>query len=158
MRIIHSAGFPEEEKKEQKKDIANNIASAILTLLDKATFAEESALTSRDDTSEAYDRVVSQIQMNRETVNSDMVAKATPQEIFELKDDIKALWESEEIQAVYERRNTFQIVECARYFLNKVEEVCAEEYVPNDQDMVQIRVRTTGNVSFMGCGDAIHIS
>ena len=74
MRIIHSAGFPEEEKKEQKKDIANNIASAILTLLDKATFAEESALTSRDDTSEAYDRAVSQIQMNRETVNSDMVA------------------------------------------------------------------------------------
>ena len=145
MRIIHSAGFPDKEKKELKKDIANNIASAIITLLDKVTFQEEDALMNNDDTYQSYEKVTSCIQMDRETINSDMVAKSTPAEIFELKDDIKTLWESKEIQAVYERRNTFQIVECARYFLNKVQDVCAEEYVPDDQDIVQIRVRTTGN-------------
>ena len=70
----------------------------------------------------------------------------SPATIFESADDIKALWESEEIQATYQRRNEFQIEECAHYFISKVHQCMEKSYVPTDQDMVQTRERTTGIV------------
>ena len=64
--------------------------------------------------------------------------------MFQLADDIQILWESQPIQEAYERRNEFQIVECAKYFLTKVHEVMHEDYVPTEDDIVNTRVRTVG--------------
>jgi len=75
-----------------------------------------------------------------------MIKTVSPTTIFESADDIKALWESEEIKATFLRRNEFQIEECARYFISKVHQVMEKSYVPTDQDMVQTRERTTGIV------------
>ena len=72
----------------------------------------------------------------------------TPEVIFERADDIKLLWESEPIQITYERRNEFQIVECAKYFLSRVHEVLAPDYIPTDQDLLQTRQRTIGIVEY----------
>jgi guanine nucleotide-binding protein G(q) subunit alpha len=49
MRIIHSEGFPDEEKKATKTDIADNIMSAIMTLLKNLSFVEEEQLHSDPD-------------------------------------------------------------------------------------------------------------
>jgi hypothetical protein len=57
---------------------------------------------------------------------------------------ISRLWQSEAIQSAYERRNNFQLVECAKYFLDRCESVLSPDYVPSNQDIVQTRVRTTG--------------
>ena len=38
----------------------------------------------------------------------------------------------------------FQLVECARYFLSRVTSVLSVDYLPNDQDIVQTRVKTSG--------------
>ena len=59
---------------------------------------------------------------------------------------ISRLWRSEALQAAYGRRNRFQLVQCAKYFLDRCESVLEEDYVPNDQDIVQTRVKTTGIV------------
>ena len=64
--------------------------------------------------------------------------------VLERADDIKLLWDSEPIQTTYKRRNEFQIVECARYFLSKVHEVMEPDYVPTDDDILQIRIQTIG--------------
>ena len=50
---------------------------------------------------------------------------------------ISRLWHSEALQAAYGRRNRFQLVQCAKYFLDRCETVLQEDYVPNDQDIVQ---------------------
>ena len=59
---------------------------------------------------------------------------------------ISRLWKSEALQAAYECRNKFQLVQCAKYFLDRCESVLADNYVLNDQDIVQTRVKTTGIV------------
>ena len=59
---------------------------------------------------------------------------------------ISRLWKSEALQAAYGRRNRFQLVQCAKYFLDRCETVLEDDYVPNDQDIVQTRVKTTGIV------------
>ena len=64
--------------------------------------------------------------------------------MFQLADDIQILWESQPIQEAYERRNEFQIVECAKYFLTKVHQVMHEDYVPTEDDIVNTRVKTVG--------------
>ena len=57
---------------------------------------------------------------------------------------IQRLWNLDQVQAAYERRNKFQLVECAKYFLSRVDEVLLPDYIPNNQDIVQTRVKTTG--------------
>ena len=57
---------------------------------------------------------------------------------------IQRLWKLDQVQAAYERRNKFQLVECAKYFLSRVDEVLLPDYIPNNQDIVQTRVKTSG--------------
>ena len=71
--------------------------------------------------------------------------------MFQLADDIQILWESQPIQEAYERRNEFQIVECAKYFLTKVHQVMHEDYVPTEDDIVNTRVKTVGKEKKYPC-------
>lgn len=131
MRIIHSEGFSVEEKKQYKIDIAINIMTAILTLLKNLTFSEEERLHSKSDLNAALQRL-------------DAMDGQCPAEVLSRADDIELLWNSDEVQAAYSRRNQYQLVECARYFLSQVHIVMADDYVPTDQDILQTRVQTEG--------------
>jgi len=57
-----------------------------------------------------------------------------------------ALWADAGIQSTYERRSMFQLTDSTGYFLDKIHEVGAEDYVPTEQDVLRSRVRTTGIV------------
>ena len=46
----------------------------------------------------------------------------------------------------YERRNEFQLMDSASYFLNDLDRVCAPDFEPTDDDVLRVRVRTTGIV------------
>ena len=59
---------------------------------------------------------------------------------------LKYLWLNKSIQMAYERRNEFQIIDSASYFLNDLDRVCAPDYQPTDNDVLRTRVRTTGIV------------
>ena len=165
MRIIHSAGFQTEEKLKIKEDIAKNIADSIKVLIDQA--GGEVALSSNDSTKKAYHNVTKNLQIptsgmlllfliwgynlliSREIAGY-LFSKFYNKKkqllgmMFQLADDIQILWESQPIQEAYERRNEFQIVECAKYFLTKVHQVMHEDYVPTEDDIVNTRVKTVG--------------
>ena len=59
---------------------------------------------------------------------------------------LKYLWLNKSIQMAYERRNEFQIIDSASYFLNDLDRVCALDYEPTDNDVLRTRGRTTGIV------------
>ena len=134
MQIIHSDGLGDGEKRKDKMpQITKNIMEAIITLIKEMSFVQENQLHENDELSEAVGRIGLM-------EDKDL----TPEGVLERADDIKLLWESEPIQTTYARRNEFQIVECARYFLSKVHEVMQPDYVPSDDDILQIRVQTIG--------------
>jgi hypothetical protein len=60
---------------------------------------------------------------------------------------IKALWEDPGIQATWDRRSEFQVVESIKGFFNEVDRICADNYIPTEQDLLQSRVRTTGIIT-----------
>ncbi|XP_059091284.1 G protein alpha q subunit-like [Tigriopus californicus] len=124
MRILHSQGFTEEEKIQIKDDIASNIIEAIQTLIQNAI----------NDSS---------IEEDVKLIES-LPPRPKPGQVLRYVDIIDRLWKHEAIQNAYERRNEFQLVECAKYFLSRVGQVLQPEYMPSNQDIVQTRVKTTG--------------
>lgn len=59
---------------------------------------------------------------------------------------IAKLWEDKGIRACVEHRSKFQLPDSAPYFFDKVFELAAPNYVPNQQDILRCRARTTGIV------------
>lgn len=65
---------------------------------------------------------------------------------LEVAEAIENLWLSPEVQQAYQRRNEFQLVDSAAYFLSNVSKFTADNFVPSDQDILRTRVITTGIV------------
>ena len=59
---------------------------------------------------------------------------------------LQYLWSTPSIQEAYERRNEFQLIDSASYFLDDLDRVCLHGYEPTDDDILRTRVRTTGIV------------
>lgn len=59
---------------------------------------------------------------------------------------VKTLWNDPGIQKTWERRSEFQVYDSNRHFFEKVEEISAASYVPNNDDILHSRIRTSGIV------------
>lgn len=57
---------------------------------------------------------------------------------------IARLWPDAGIQATFLRKNEFQIVDSAAYFIEKAEELFSDDYKMSDDDLLRVRVMTTG--------------
>jgi len=64
-----------------------------------------------------------------------------------LANHIAIVWAHKGIQATYEKRNLYQLNDSCKYFLDHVKVVSADNYLPSDEDILGVRVRTTGIVS-----------
>ena len=55
------------------------------------------------------------------------------------------LWKDKGVQACFERSNEYQVIDCAKYFLDKVDILKDEEnFQPSDQDKLRTCIPTSG--------------
>lgn len=71
-----------------------------------------------------------------------MYDKLTP----EITRDIKLLWGSKAIQAIYKLGHTYQLPDSTEYYMSKLDELTKMNYLPSNEDMLRARVRTSGIV------------
>ena len=57
---------------------------------------------------------------------------------------IKTLWADPSIQEVYDRRREYQLTDSAKYYLSDLERISSPDYLPTEQDILRVRVPTTG--------------
>uniref|UniRef100_A0A090XCG5 Putative g protein n=1 Tax=Ixodes ricinus TaxID=34613 RepID=A0A090XCG5_IXORI len=56
---------------------------------------------------------------------------------------IKRLWSDAGVQECYRRSNEFFLIESSKYFLDQIDAISDESYIPTDQDIPRCRRRTT---------------
>jgi len=63
----------------------------------------------------------------------------------QVAEDIRALWNDAAIQKTYEHRDRdFQLNDSASYFFNNIDRFMKPDFIPNEQDVLRARVRSTG--------------
>jgi len=126
VKLIHLSGFTEEEKKSYRLIINQNIITSMQTLIEGA---EKFNL--------ALDGSVKSL---AQLVQSGSDYKLTS----DLADAVKKLWATESIKHTWERANELQIIESAPYYFDKIDTISADTYIPDEQDILRSRVKTTG--------------
>lgn len=132
MRILHVNGFSEEEKRQKIEDIKKNIRDAILTITGAmSTLVPPVQLENAENQWR-----VDYIQDIASNPDFDY-----PPEFYEHSE---VLWKDKGVQAAFERSNEYQLIDCAKYFLDRVHIVKMPDYTPSEQDILRCRVLTSG--------------
>ncbi|KAJ8782278.1 hypothetical protein J1605_010257 [Eschrichtius robustus] len=61
---------------------------------------------------------------------------------------IKQLWQDPGIQECYDRRREYQLSDSARYYLTDIDRIAMPSFVPTQQDVLRVRVPTTGIIEY----------
>ncbi|XP_038633853.1 guanine nucleotide-binding protein subunit alpha-14-like [Scyliorhinus canicula] len=130
MRIIHGSGYSEDERKAFAKLVYQNIITAIQSI------------------ARAMDTLNIQYQHHGNKENSQVIKELEAYKIATLErqhaDVIKSLWNDPGVRTCYERRREYQLLDSTNYYLTDIDRVAASDYIPTEQDVLRVRVPTTG--------------
>ncbi|XP_075469718.1 guanine nucleotide-binding protein G(t) subunit alpha-2 isoform X2 [Ascaphus truei] len=131
MKIIHQNGYSEQECMEFKAIIYGNVLQSILSIIRAMSTL---GIDYGDSTKADDGRVLCHL--------ADSIEEGTmPQELVDV---IQKLWKDEGVQASFERAAEYQLNDSAPYYLNELDRITAPNYIPNEQDVLRSRVKTTG--------------
>ncbi|CAB4053939.1 GNAS [Lepeophtheirus salmonis] len=131
MRILHEeTPFTEEEKKQKKEEIKNNVKESIKTILTAMPTLDPSCVCANED-------IEAKRKWLLEHINSTDF-QYTP--LFYETTEI--LWKDSDVQNCFERSNEYQLIDCAKYFLDKVSVIKKDDFEPSEQDILRARVLT----------------
>ena len=133
MRILHCSGYSQQDLRNFKILVHSNAIDGLLTILKametlNISFHEQSA---SDNAKSFFQNVQNSHQRHITPVIAILM---------------KSLWNDKDVQCCYIRSNEYQLIDCAGYYLNKLEKISEPFYVPNEQDVLRTRVRTLGIV------------
>lgn len=126
MKLIHQDGFKDEERIGYTAVICKNVISSVRALV-KA--ADQLGMSLSEQQAERAQRVMK--------CEPDVITAQTG-------NDIKVLWADPVIRKVFARQSEFQLGDSAQYYLDNLDRIISPNYVPNDQDVLRSRAKTTG--------------
>ena len=163
MKLIHplmdrtEKGFTDKEKLEAREAIYANMADAMMSLLDAVNYLNieglEKLMKQAGDERRIRELGKMIYQYGDKVLSSDYTPGYQTKGKFDsiiptpdVTNALKQLWSCRTIQAAYERRNEFQLIDSTEYFMVSISRICANGYIPTDQDVLRTRVQTTGVV------------
>ncbi len=133
MRILHEeTPFSEDEKKQKVAEIRRNVRESIATIL-MAMPGLDPPVVCADPALEA-----------KRTWLLEYNGRPDFDYTSEFYEATEALWSDGGVQQCFERSNEYQLIDCAKYFLDKVSEVKRDDFNPSEQDILRARVLTSG--------------
>lgn len=129
MKIIHLDGFNDEERLGYKTTIANNILTAMRTLIHQANKFEYHLSAGN----ESRAQIIVSIPRDQE-----------PAVTKEIGDAVIALWQDPAIKQTYARASEYQLNDSTQYYFENIQRIASPNYIPSEQDVLRSRVKTTG--------------
>ncbi|XP_011661817.1 guanine nucleotide-binding protein G(o) subunit alpha isoform X1 [Strongylocentrotus purpuratus] len=134
MKIIHEEGFTAEDSKVYRPVVYSNLLQSMVSMLRarekfETPFGEEER---EEDAQLVYD-TVSKLQDS---------APYSPS----LTAAIQRLWTDSGLLEIFNRAREYQLNDSAKYFLDNLDRIGSPDYLPNEQDILRTRVKTTGIV------------
>ncbi|XP_042364801.1 guanine nucleotide-binding protein subunit alpha-14-like [Plectropomus leopardus] len=134
MRIIHGSGYSDAERKGFARLVFQNIVTAIQALINAMRTLQIDYI---DDQNISHAQKLSQVQ-------ADQVSTLEAWQV----DAIRRVWNDHGVQRCYDRRREFQLSDSAKYYLSNLDRVTAQLYIPTLQDILRVRVPTTGIIEY----------
>uniref|UniRef100_A0A8C7Y2Z5 Guanine nucleotide binding protein (G protein), alpha 15 (Gq class), tandem duplicate 3 n=1 Tax=Oryzias sinensis TaxID=183150 RepID=A0A8C7Y2Z5_9TELE len=130
MRIIHGRGFSEDERKAFAKCIFQNIFTAVKAMTGAMTMLK---IPYANPENEMYAKWL-------QDVNTVQITRLERRYV----DAIRRLWGDPGIRICYSRRCEYQLLDSTEYYMNNMERISMEDYIPTEQDVLRVRFPTTG--------------
>ncbi|KAF6327381.1 G protein subunit alpha 14 [Rhinolophus ferrumequinum] len=134
MRIIHGSGYSDEDRKGFTKLVYQNIFTAMQAMI------------------RAMDTLRIQYVCEQNKENAQLIREVEVDKVCALPRDqaeaIKQLWLDPGIQECYDRRREYQLSDSAKYYLTDIDRIATLSFVPTEQDILRVRVPTTGIIEY----------
>jgi len=131
LTCLYGAGFTEQDRKKYTPIIRTNTVLAMKTLCTQSDKLENCSV---GPTCLKAKSAIDRLRLEEMGLTPELVGH------------MEALWRDEGIQHTYSQRSKFQLMDSTSYFFERLREVAAEEYIPSEDDLMRVRVRTTGIV------------
>jgi len=129
MITLYGKGYNEDDRKSYTSIVMSNTMQAIKTLSEKSPQYGPVQPGTAMESKKVIDHA------KEDTIIDSNLAK-----------HIYTLWNDTGIQATYEQKSSFQITDSCKYFMDRIQVIGAPDYIPDEQDLLRTRVRTTGIV------------
>ncbi|KAK3868209.1 hypothetical protein Pcinc_026376 [Petrolisthes cinctipes] len=134
MRIIHGAGYSDEDKRGFIKLVFQNIFMAMQSMIRAMELLQ---ISYGDAANVEHADLVRSV---------DYESVTTFEEPFVCA--MKSLWQDAGIQHCYDRRREYQLTDSAKYYLTDLDRLAAKDYVSTLQDILRVRAPTTGIIEY----------
>lgn len=134
MRIIHGSGYSDDDKRGFIKLVYQNIFMAMSSMI---RAMETLKIQYKDPSNLEHAKMIKDIDYETVTTFEEPNVEA-----------ISTLWMDPGIQECYDRRREYQLTDSAKYYLDNIERVAEPDYLPSLQDILRVRVPTTGIIEY----------
>ncbi|XP_033626148.1 guanine nucleotide-binding protein G(o) subunit alpha-like [Asterias rubens] len=134
MKIIHEEGFSDEDAKVFRPVVFSNTLQSMVSIVRAMEKLEISyGDPAREDDCKMVLDIVSKM-LDSEPYSSPLLGA------------LKRLWVDHGIKECFNRSREYQLNDSAKYFLDSLDRIGSDDYLPNEQDILRTRVKTTGIV------------
>ncbi|XP_039371223.1 guanine nucleotide-binding protein subunit alpha-11 isoform X2 [Mauremys reevesii] len=134
MRIIHGSGYSEEDKRGFTKLVYQNIFTAMQSMI---RAMETLKILYKYEQNKTNALLIREVDVEKVSTFEQPYVSA-----------IKTLWTDPGIQECYDRRREYQLSDSAKYYLSDVDRIATPGYLPTQQDVLRVRVPTTGIIEY----------
>lgn len=133
MRIIHTKGFEEDERIQVKAVIYSNVIMAFRVLLE---IMNDHNIEFAKDATATHAEMIEHVDTD---VSSDHAFRDP-----KIKEAMTELWMDAGVQKAVTKGHEFALNDNLQYFFSDLDRLFTPDWMPNDQDMLRARLKTTG--------------
>uniref|UniRef100_A0A8C1J8M4 Guanine nucleotide binding protein (G protein), alpha 15 (Gq class), tandem duplicate 4 n=1 Tax=Cyprinus carpio TaxID=7962 RepID=A0A8C1J8M4_CYPCA len=130
MKIINGSGYSEEERRSYTTLVFQNVFQAMSAMTDAMKTLK---IPYSNPQNEIYAQWFQDLDIHQITQLKGSYVEA-----------IRHLWADKGFKICYRRRREYQLLDSTKYFIDSLDRIAAEGYIPTPQDVLQVRFPTTG--------------